>query len=544
LARSARVAFDPGLEAQAEQAVRHPGDLQRSGRTSEAQPMTLASVAERFLFKITRTGDVEHDAAATSLPAAIPQNVQNRISGVWSSFETAAGKLTAKGGFDAVRAEIRDYLTGRGPYSKPAVDKLQEHLKSVVLDSMQEDDVKKDSEGKKKVTYKLNEGRFKIALERLVLGATGIQVEIQFKSTPAKDSPLEVDSILADYVFLPVIHGASPLWLKAIEGRVTTAEKGEMIPRLRAYLEGKGVSLGVWDTTPGTYRLGATVVADMKVMEANSQVGSLDPAALTTMPSPTEYTDPSGAASTGGLGHIGLRLGIYKQKGTGGEQQGKGRESHHMTQFLLLKYFSNMFDSADERAFPLASTSLYPGTAFSGGQATAFRGPGSEHIKLSEYFTERGQEMPCILLSREAHRMPGLHITPTADDLAENANVQVLVVRRAFRAALDEGNGWTGLSMDFNNPVRMAQVKATKGERVLKQHIYDAMQSTFHEVWHNRMKRSLRDALLGPERAYYDGLAQAKNPGAPQKMPDGILAAVHARAVTYHDTVMAKGGWM
>src|SRR5262249_4321801 len=147
------------------------------------------------------------------------------------------------------------------------------------------------------------------------------------------------------------------------------------------------------------------VIDDAKdsVKNAAKKKGSILKSA--DLPSVTDYKKRTGPG-------VGLKIGKFSDKNQTGDDRGPERDSHHITQFLLVQYFPNNARGTDYRPFrhvgdPKArarNDPVYPGLN-AGTEVKTFR-----KMNLDGLFQGRGGEMPVILLARPTHRYGKLHI--------------------------------------------------------------------------------------------------------------------------------------
>jgi hypothetical protein len=526
------------------------------------QPFGLIDITRRLLDDLAGTADVEHDeekeektGGSTGLKK-LPPNIKSQIDKLWDTFGEALNKKTTfKSPFDQAKQLIIDHLTNKADPDKPA-KALEEALGDLAIDSVREK--KKPASGKEpeKITYELDIDRFEVALSRFVFAKSGIMVKFKLLSgifagaaSGAKDEPPSFQTLNVVYVHLPEIHGNSKLWQNATSTVLGSKSHDQYFPRIRSYLEGKGPSLGVWDST--SYQLKSSVIDAVDAMIAAAQAGTLDKSLL---PPPTEYLNPK--LPSGAAANIGLRLGVYGDA----EQQGQERESHHITQYLLLEYFNNKCD--DYKPFPLLKNSAlaYPGVKASGSGNSArvqtFTAPkAAKPIQISAWEDGRGGKMPAILLATPTHRTGRLHVTTKADDWTQGGakasapDSPAAVVNLKFREnlrAVDQGylkaqDKSTGLSVTATQESFADYVKRKNAAQpgAVQDVIYTAMQDTYHWM-RDFMQPRLEDALVTIERKYYNDLGKDKH----YEITDTELKAVFAEAVIKNETEMKNGGWI
>jgi Domain of unknown function (DUF4157)/Novel toxin 14 len=533
--------FDPASESAAQ---RTAGQV-RQGRATRPidpgptakpgpQPTFLVDVTRRFLEDLSKTGGAEHteERADRAHLRETPENVRNQVAEVWGTFQTALKTIEAKGSFADTKKnmpnEIQKYLISRSKDDGAIGEGIEKEIGALAGDAMDEVKAEKGSK-KKSVTYKLDPARFRIVLERYILGKSGIALTIKFADQGAgegaREEPVKVEKVTVEFVYLQIIHGGSNLWQLAVKDLLPDPkERTKWLPRLRTHLAGRGATPGIWK--PNEYSLRDSVLEDTKKELAGATLIEAK-----DLPPPADYLAPTGVAKSG-LGQVGLRLGTYAEKGKGGNQNGTERESHHITQFLLMEYFSN---KSDPHAFKLlkAGSNPYPGLNVASGQPTVFSRGGSS-VKIQDFYTGRGGRMPAILLGRTTHRTAGLHVTSTADDFDDSVDSPGAAVDAVFKEHL--GSVYSDSEKD---PDTFRKYKAAKGEAVVQENIYSAMQETYKWM-KNFMQPRLKDGLERVETKYYNDLAaQVSGP----TINAAEAASVWTFAVAHNKTKMAEAGF-
>lgn len=520
------LSFNPRLESQAEAAALKPGASLMAGPGAGLQPMSLTDIASRFLTDITKTVDLETQHALGDAARAdkIPPSINPKLKGFADSYDTALNKaLTADKPFDSVLKEIRDHLSDKATATGSRGKEVKDAIRNAILDSIRETGKEKQKDGSEKPTYKLDKGHLEVSLSRRVLGIAGIDMVFDIEEESEK-AALKVKGLKVKYVHLAVIHANSPLWVLVKKANPKIDDK--FLPILRGVLFDEGVSVGIWEKA--SYALTPGIIAKAQAIIDGKITGSLDTSQLPTVADYTS-TDPIGPSS-----QIGLRLGTYDAA----TQSGPDRDSHHTTQFLLVEFFSN---TATVLAFPELAKhpDWFPGVEpESKGKAPVETIKGDTKLQVGVQLVHRGGPMPCILLSKPAHRFPGLHMTPTPDDLKDGHSTQADVVKSRFESAL--GKFHPLARPGYNEP----QYKSLGTKAEVQDAIYKATIQTYHSVWEARMKNNLKLALAGPERAYYNALADLKHGGnSGGRMTPDMALKVWAKAVSHNNTEMSKYGW-
>ncbi len=542
--------FDPQREATAE----HVAQVADSGGTGipvdippekaeGVQPALPFKLIRSILDNLTGTGDIEKDAdkAGGKVDAGfqkIPPTEVDRLDGFLNDLSTVISgnkkigfrkpfhdKTAGEGKKIDIPNEIRTQLglSDRGQ-SRKVVEKVFDDL---IIDSLVSD--KKAG----KIVAVLDAGRFARALARFLFGTTGILMDIKVTSVMKNKGKVSVKSVDVIQVHLPLVKDhQSPLWTAALDSLKLQSdeEREDIFPRLLAYLTGTGreIGLGIWKRS--NYGL------QDKVRKAVSKTMRETPILKAEkLPPKADYLKLD--AKDGG----GLRLGSHKDLS---DRTRVERESHHITQFLLLEYFANKNKS--NQAFPLLmkegikSKGLYPGLDVDGREPKKFQPSSAKTIPIKDMKKGRGGLMPAILLARPTHRRAGLHIKKgDIDDMPNNeVNSQSGVIHTVFKKALPgkyveaEKNNER---FDFYKRSRLIQDQNT-----VNKEIYTAMQATY--TWmREKMEPRLKYGLFTIERNYYNVLAVQK------KSKDLILPAemtdVYTKAIEESRSVMDRAGW-
>jgi hypothetical protein len=526
-------------------------------------PFGIIDISRRLLDDLAGTADLEHDekkeessGGSTGLKK-LPANVKKQIDKLWETFTEAISSNT-KTSYTApfnsadVQSAIVSLLTNKAD-PEHAAKAIEEALGDLAIDSVREKKVAPAKEGEEpKITYELDVDRLEIALSRFIFAKSGILIKFKLLSgifqgsAQQKDAPPSFVSLNVVYVHLAEIHGNHKLWQMAVSKVLAGKDHDKYLPRIRTFLEGKGPVLGIWNRSE--YQLNKQVIDDVE--EIMAAIGStLDKSKL---PPPLEYLaakSPSGATD-----NIGLRLGTYGDP----QQTGTERESHHITQYLLLEYFHS---KTDKKPFPLLRKSLrtYPGVSASGAGGDARSNKvtaagASRPIDLVGYEDKRGGKMPTILLSAYTHRTGRLHVTTKADDWTTGGNKQAApdspadVVHLKFLESLrakdpaylkaqaqSEGSDTSANQETFPSYVARKELSTKGGVQTV---IYEAMQNTYHWM-RDFMQPRLKTALVTAEMKYYNDLGKDKG----YTISANELNIVHAEVIIKNRTEMEKGGW-
>jgi hypothetical protein len=411
---------------------------------------------------------------------------------------------------------------------------------------------------KKSEPAKKQKRRFVIAthftrmMERFILAETGIVISMDLNLTAITDTsnaillgtsvpqkqvdpanPLSKIKIL--HIHLPFIGVNSPLWGKAINQAWSGNKQQKARQWLRAYLTERGITAGIWPTSSKQYRFSKRVVDDINELIMKAEAGKQP---ITELPPWNEYVkiDQDEVAADSASSDVGLRLALHKVN----KKRGRGRESHHLTQYLLLEYFGN---SKSDKPFKpgWSYPGLSPKTATT--QVKSFE----SDIQIdSQINSNRGPDMPSILLAASTHRDSRLHITPKPDE--EGSARQSRAVHEVFTTALGEMANYAAMTNKKKGEMLFSQYKAKKGEDTVKQEIRTAMQNTYKWM-HGEMAKGLTQALPELELEYYKGLYESiqgpskEMPMAEQEKMKKALKKIPPLAAKHNDQYMEMIGW-
>jgi hypothetical protein len=412
----------------------------------------------------------------------------------------------------------------------------------------------KGARGKDPKNTELDFDRFLTLLEGFLLAKTGVGMQIKLSGPK---SP-KLKSLMVTYVHFGVIPPTAPtgaaLWEAVMKATPGLMVAGEDQKKLRLEIHARLQSLGpdpfIWKTGQKKFRFseefveafGKTRVAKRKPsLESQLPEIGTPPSADPDVepPAADKYLNPSGQKG------IGLRIGPHKG------QSGTDRESHHMTQYLLVQYFRN-HNTVKAWKNTVDYPGIHPGK---GNDRKYFQATGKKPMQLEDLDkgSERGGGMPAILISADLHRRGRLHIDrkkqwdgkegdPDGDeDQGGGQARQGYAIERVFKAAL---RNRVGAPDDEPAQWKKAIQKPGADARV-----YEAMKDTYH--WMRAiMLPALERGLVTRELAYYRGIAARRHTKAgTSELEKGYdlkatdLRAVHARARAYNDTTMATAGW-
>ncbi len=396
---------------------------------------------------------------------------------------------------------------------------------------------------------------FERQLEAFVLAKTGLSLAISLHgkrvSVPGKDFDAvdltqPVKQIALVHIHLPFMDGRAPLWGAAIDGTWPTAtadHKAKLRHALRPLLESKGIVPGVWPLFGKDFRFSLLFTAEAEAYLKARQGHTPDP-----VPPWEEYVKTEKDAP----GNVGLRLSHYDHDTS---QKRVGRESHHLTQYLVAEFFAN---SNDARAFD--GTRDYPGVRAVGAGASKPLGSASVGTIADDdagtgaavdVNTTKGQgrgaTMPTISLAATTHQKGKLHVTPEADDVnGGTRKSQGTALKNEFQRRLPP-------AVVSPDPGTYKAYVQQQGRDAVAKQIFRAVQQTYTVVEHH-MSTQLAKNMPHLEFQYYSSLVEdtpqdIADKTDPDKETDAqkkfkaALAAIPAVAKKHNHTEMVKYGW-
>ncbi|MDT8999142.1 DUF4157 domain-containing protein [Paucibacter sp. APW11] len=387
-----------------------------------------------------------------------------------------------------------------------------------------------------RISTELDPARFVTLLEGYLFAAFGVAMQIS-AAAPA----FEVSALNVTNVDLGRVASDNELWNKAMR---TLPDAGGVYRReLHARLGVMGPSRV---PQPGMFESTRFAFSSAFVEDFRSLQNARNTAAVTALETAANYK------ATGRSDVRGLRLATHGELKSRGVSEQK-RESHHMSQYLLAQFFANVH----ERKFipPALRDAVNDGVGPAGivwdGAMVAELGLGGRRLRLTAMdvtSSERGANMPAILLASRTHKRGRLHIEREGQwDADRNETTGTLsqgnAIRNAFNAALP-----ADLRTDTATPAQAARIRAWyaapanigKGP----QPYYDAAVATYHWMY-SRMIPALETALQTEERAFYNGVAAIGHPGdSHYQLSEGEMSTVFNDAKRYHDTRMRTAfGW-
>ncbi|CAG1018930.1 hypothetical protein BURC_03763 [Burkholderiaceae bacterium] len=544
--------IDTAAESQADalaQAAREPARSPRNATRSEGLQPKLTDTIAKFFQKLGDPTKLQESAAETlkekvdpaAMSQALPQLQANFAAKLVEALKTVGkpgSPVAFAGPFGVAAQDLVDYVV------KNRKTDLDTGMPHVLMSGLQQIQRRKDKGTKSATTetfWIVNLGRTETALEEFFFGVTGVSMDVELntkkeqgpdgkdRKTIDPDQPFK--RLKFNYLHLPMIGGTAKLWSDIMTNSFpkVTADKLPFY-QAKARLALQGLQPGPAIYTSAT-RAGAKVLVFAK--RAKDLMDTyINPPPSRDLPGDaapkwSEYIlpDPQSRVKIGTVdyGQIGLRLGLYKDKGNADQQKGTDRASHHTVQYLLLEYFVNSKDKHKPFPNPL---SLYPNVKGTGNRVDviATKPDGDAGILVSSNEAGRGGEMPTILLSVHAHTLGDVHVSPKADDLDVKAPSQGAAIHGIYRDALGE---FADLVLGkapplqaiankrLGKPFKEADLPKLSGKEVtpedLSSAIFTATCKTY--TWmRNLMNDKLAAAIDSREVEYYEALVKtAKN---------------------------------
>jgi hypothetical protein len=590
--------YEPTREATADRIAtevargpaRRPVDAGAPGARG-LQPSMPDAFIGRVLELLVSSQDIsrdtaEVDATGTGTRGHLPPNIQTQVDGLWSEFtQMLRGRVQYDAPFGDINSQInvpvtiRRYLIEREGTNVPDhATAIREALRDIAVASLrtQSPPTGASTGSTPPPVQELDIDYLEAALGRYILGRTGILLHLRIaRPHPEPPTPLRLAEVVVKDIHLPTISSNSNLFQYVVDTLISDYQSrhptAPAIPRdrwlrwLQSHLAGT-LGPSVWQRR--RYALRPQVADDVFALIQSAATSGHTPLRASEVPPARYYTETGWQAPTSqvpaSLGQIGLRVGLFGESLTRtaaarSTQRGRERESHHITQYLLLQFFSNKHDT--EKAFTHAgSPALYPGMTRDGSRVT---GIGSDiqfpTSVVGESEQQRGPGMPAILIAAQTHRTGNLHVTPQSDEIpGVSASTPAAIVREWYREGLRnhvprattgesfdvvERGPEAGLATYMNTPP--PGVSPQQHHQRVHEGIVRAMRATYRQM-RDRMQPRLRDALFTVEREqYYNRLVSISHPNdANYTITNTQLERVWATAVQRNREVMeVQYGW-
>jgi len=384
----------------------------------------------------------------------------------------------------------------------------------IAVDALRELPVPKPAKGSKTkpptAEKYISPSHFARTLEGYILVKTGVVVGLAFNHTKItapdgseveaidETNPLKEIKILN--IYLPYIDGRSPLWIDPVKNSWPGVSDESKLTKIRihtrALFEKKGIVVGIWALFGKDFEFSYLFRKEVDELVKNAITGSsLDPKDL---PSWRDYVKTDKEEKS----PIGLRLAFY---GHDASQKGAGRESHHLTQYLIADYFSS---SPDNTHRPFKKGWDHPGLTWEGNAVKYIsEKPNATNkenaisvLETRGPVSTRGKMMPTISIAASTHRSGRLHITPEADDVGGTAgSSQAGAVNNEFERHIP--------SDLITSEKTFKDYQKKHGDAAVASETYTAAQRTYKEV-ERRMSEALKARMPLLEFEYYKEMAK------------------------------------
>lgn len=343
------------------------------------------------------------------------------------------------------------------------------------------------------------------------------------------------------------IGGHAKLWdivmATSFGGNSAVTDKAKAQSEMRERLNSIGALPKVWESKK--FRFAQWLIDDYLALLQARALGS-----VADVPKARDYINTDSSAATG--------LAIS----THGNLTGRGigaydRESHHTTQYLLVEFFGNL-PEASQKAFP-GSPADFAGAGIGfrpDGMVDSIEGAAGKALKISPLNpnSERGAQMPAILLAARTHQRGELHVLresrwedKSGDKERKGTVTQGLAIENTFNKAIENSDLRPRESTSERRTRLREAIKADP--TAAKTAYYKAALATYKWM-HDRMIPALREGLLREEYAYYRGVAARNHLQADgvKLQPEYDLAleqlnAVHEKAEKKNTKIMGDHNW-
>ncbi|MFC8095404.1 DUF4157 domain-containing protein [Streptomyces sp. NPDC057301] len=510
--------------AYASERTPRPGPLTAEA-ASGVQPKLSADVVENLFAMLTSPMELEKavlKTAALKGEKDIPPEIRALVPETHLRAELDRGIERLK--FSHKRFKEPDVSDAiRRHLARKPKDGVDRSLDHILRDSI----VDKSKKGAPKPQYEVDDARLAQALARVVFGLRGVHLDIKM-ADKVIGKPPRISTMTCQFVHLALVHGNSDLWRIALSEVADAKKRAIVLPRLKARL----VNIPLTDMWEGSrFRIKASLIQDV-LKQAEDKRGVLPAAEL---PEKDDYLK-----TTGGGSDVGLRLSTYAQQ----SPPGRDRDSHHITQYLLLEYFTHKTADNTQRPFPLIGKGpdeIYPGLTVQQGEPVRMKA--RSDMNLNRLADKRGARMPTISLARETHRSARLHISvKDGDEENIKAESQSDLVHQVFQQALG-GDTSEYLKRQAGGRAGFeAYVKGHPGGRPgVAAHIQGAMIKTYHWM-RGKMEERLLGGLVGAERLYFNELAKQKS-SQEEITQNEMVFRVYGKALAHARREMKNWGW-
>ena len=364
------------------------------------------------------------------------------------------------------------------------------------------------------------------------------------------DTDKDVKRILKIEIFnlnMGKIGGHAKLWdivmTTSFGGNTAVADEARAQREMRERLNSIGPLPKIWESRK--FRFAQWLIDDYVALLQARALGS-----VADVPKVKDYANTESTAATG--------LAVS----THGNLTGRGigayeRESHHTTQYLLVEFFGNL-PEASQKAFP-GNPADFAGAGVGfrpDGVVNSIEGAAGSALKISPLNpnSERGAQMPAILLSARTHQRGELHVLresrwedKSGDKERKGTATQGLAIENTFNQAIANAD----LRPREDTPERRARLReAIKTNPAQARTAYYKAALATYKWMNDRMIPALKEGLLREEYAYYRGIAARNHMQADgEKLQPEYdlrpeqLSAVHEKAEKNDVKVMSAHNW-
>nr|MBP6440174.1 DUF4157 domain-containing protein [Caldilineaceae bacterium] len=516
-------------------------------------------------------GKGKPDQAAKDAAAALPAKLIDAIK----ALKAKGGKQRFTKPFDTAADAIVDYIINN--HQAAILDAVPRLVNRSLVAPKKPGKKKSPPVPKKAPDWKLSHVHLELEVEEYLFGKTGVVFDIEFNTTAtAAGGAAAIDlsdpfkKLSVAYVHLQFIGGTADLWDLIIKNTFDTntprlfKSKYKTTPDAVAKYKNRARSLmRAIGPNPGHFMKTQFRFSELFAKDIEGRVypvgGAVDATLLPTAKNYLDFDHKLVFKSPvddynwhSSAGFIGIQFGRYDDRKTPGDpQQGKDRDAHHLTQYLVLEYLRNK-KKAPNKPFK-HGLGNYPGLKGAGGLANTIATDSKTVIDVAAYEKKRGGQMPTILISRIAHVYGNLHLHGEADDALDEKSTQGGAVHGMFKRAL--GTAYAAIMFDAK-PTKLQTIqKQTKAQPVppadqvkvggkpvtadmLQGKIFDAACKTYTEVRTDMMRR-LKAGLESNEVTYYSDTArEGKKKGKEYQLKASDLGAVLKKAESHNDEVM------
>lgn len=439
------------------------------------------------------------------------------------------------GGVD-VAETVRSHMVNR----LKEVRQLQIEIKKVAMLAQKPKKKEKGSE----VDTELNPKGFVQLLANYLFATCDVAMKIDHDTAVKKISKIELFGLN-----IAEVGGTSPLWKMAMSTSFSTATVHDMEKaqrEMRERLRDLGPQPNIWDSTQ--FKFASHVInAYLELLRIREQ-GTLD-----DVPKVRDYIETKNSRGDS------LAIGTHGELTSSGRSIGSyNRESHHTTQYLLIEFFSN-HPEASRKAFPGKDAAQlrddFDGAGIDfddAGIVRSIEGIGAP-LGVSHFNpnSNRGANMPAILLSARCHQRGELHILRAAKWDAKTAeNVGTMTQGFAIENEFNKSIANDDLRPRDDSRAQRAKLKAAiqKDKTGARVAYYKAALATYK--WMNgHMIPALSEGMLREEYAYYRGIAARNHTEKDDKLHSDWdlkpehLTKVHNAAKANNEALMGAYNW-